>query len=300
LLPQAWFDLLLTVRCDTGKLPDGTLIRYHKISSMGNGFTFELESMLFWALTQAAEDLVPDDDSRYSSGTHRCSVYGDDIICRSKTVPLLKRVFAVCGFLLNDDKSFWEGPFRESCGKHYFCGCDVTPVYVRRNIEKPEDLFLLGNSLKRWASINHMMDPRYRLVYDYIVGHLPDRLRKPRIPDGYGDGALYGSFDEVKPSFKYSKRHGTYIYRAEVLTRVRCKCHPSDSSYDSLDQVYNGLGGLLTSLNTAQLRRSYNDDYRYVNDHNEIISSNACDDGVVIPGHYRVRFSSLIIYEWLD
>jgi hypothetical protein len=298
LLPQAWFDLLLTVRSDEGILPDGTRITYQKMSSMGNGFTFELESMLFWALAQACEDLVPDVDG--SRGTHRCSVYGDDIICRVETVPLLKRVFSVCGFLLNDDKSFWEGPFRESCGKHYFHGIDVTPVFVRREATGPEDIILTANMLKRWAAVNRMWDPRYKRVYDYLVSRLPPELRDPRIPDGYGDGALFGYLDEVLPQFKYSKKAGTHVYRAQVLTRARCKCHPSHNQYEALDAIYNGTGGLLVKLNSSQKNEAYDRDYVYVNKYNEVVPRPCAEDIVPLPGHYRTRFSSLVIYEWLD
>jgi hypothetical protein len=107
-----------------------------KFSSMGNGFTFELESLIFWALSKSVSDFV--------------SVYGDDIIvdstCRDRFVDL----FRFCGFTTNESKSFWSGPFRESCGKHYFQGTDVTPIYQKDSDENIENLLASLNRLRRW------------------------------------------------------------------------------------------------------------------------------------------------------
>ena len=49
LLPQDWLDHMLSMRSQVGEW-DGGVIPYRKISSMGNGYTFELETLLFYAL----------------------------------------------------------------------------------------------------------------------------------------------------------------------------------------------------------------------------------------------------------
>jgi hypothetical protein len=179
---------------------------------MGNGYTFELESLLFWALAKSVtqvDDIV--------------SVYGDDIIVPSAVVPTLQKVFDYVGFTLNMDKSFWTGQFRESCGKHYFNGYDVSPVYHKTNGESPKDeimkLILLANNMRRWIGVSHAT--QYSAIHSFIVQHLPEFWAKPRIPEGVGDGALIGSLAEVLPQYGWCKnlRVGP-CFHATVLVRV--------------------------------------------------------------------------------
>lgn len=88
-----------------------------KFSSMGNGYTFELESLIFLAV------------ARSICGDHKVSVYGDDIIVPSTYSREVLRALYLLGFSPNDDKTFTSGPFRESCGGDFFLGVNVTPVY---------------------------------------------------------------------------------------------------------------------------------------------------------------------------
>lgn len=212
LLPPAWAELIMLTRSEVGIMPDGTEINYEKVSSMGNGYTFELESLLFWALTMSVtskDDVV--------------SVYGDDIIAPAYCIPTLQQVFDYVGFKLNMDKSFWTGQFRESCGKHYFNGYDVSPVYHKTNGETKKDeimkLILLANNLRRWIGIDYAT--QYSSVHSWVVQHLPDFWAKPRIPDGVGDGALIGTLAEVLPTFGFCKRIQVGpCFHATVLVRV--------------------------------------------------------------------------------
>jgi len=111
-------------------------------SSMGNGFTFELESLLFYAITRVV--------ARRSGVKGRISVYGDDIICHRSIVPRLTRLFAWLGFRVNSKKTHSRGSFRESCGKHYNAGHDVTPFYIRREVLTVSDLILHLNHILSW------------------------------------------------------------------------------------------------------------------------------------------------------
>jgi hypothetical protein len=141
-LPPEWFMLLNDLRVHSTKI-DGKIHSLSMFSSMGNGFTFELESLLFWALTRAI--------ARLSRVKGKISVYGDDIICPAVLGPRLQRVFAWYGFKLNSSKSNWTGGFRESCGKHYYRGWDVTPFYIRGPVRSQMDLIRLLNQLLVWS-----------------------------------------------------------------------------------------------------------------------------------------------------
>lgn len=191
MMPPEWFNALEQCRTTMGRLPSGKILFYQKFSSMGNGFTFELESLIFYALTWACCNHLGLKEASIS-------VYGDDIICPTEAVPLLFEVLEYAGFKPNQEKSFWSGPFRESCGKHYFQGKDVTPFYIRKPLDHYAEILLLHNNLYRWCSRNsEFSDVDWvSLVLDRISGSLPSVLTAARIPDGIGDGALIGTWDE--------------------------------------------------------------------------------------------------------
>lgn len=300
LLPHEWYHLLLETRSDVGVLPDGEQVCYNKISSMGNGFTFELESMLFWAITQACEDEV---SRSYGDKTYRCSVYGDDIICRIKTVSILKHVLELCGFKLNDEKSFSQGPFRESCGKHYFNGIDVTPFFVRGPIISTLDLIGLCNRLRRWSrSCLGIDDPRYVDLYKWCVSYLPPFWQVAYIPDGLGDGALYGYLDEVKPGFSKSG-----VYKAPVLLVKERTVNEKQRRYDPLSQVFFGRGGYTAALRDLDAKSRFEGapDLKQVRGNDEDILQRLCGNAqarsvLTEPGDLIVQKKHICITEWSD
>jgi hypothetical protein len=171
LLPNDWFFFLKRFRTGNARF-EGSVISLEKFSSMGNGFTFPLETLIFYAIAYGVcvELGLPWREVR---------AYGDDIICPSAAYPLLESVLVQVGFEVNRSKSFSEGPFRESCGADYFQGIDIRPVYIKDRI-LVSDLFRLHNSYYRafdfeaTAAISEMFDPCIKLYG----------------PDGYGDGHL--------------------------------------------------------------------------------------------------------------
>lgn len=175
LLPVEWFWLLDDLRVKS-VLVDGNNVDLHMFSSMGNGFTFELESLLFYALARSVA---------YFSGIKgKISVYGDDIIAPSDLCPRLVRVFSFVGFKINTKKSFWRGPFRESCGGHYHLGIDVTPFYIRGPIREVSSLIRALNQLCKWD----------RLVFS-------DINQSPYKPNSY----YFTSYEVARFHLKWSK-----------------------------------------------------------------------------------------------
>lgn len=123
LLPSDWVSLLGILRSEHYSYK-GQLRRYEKWSSMGNGYTFELETLLFAGITKAA-CIVEKSSTPWA-------VYGDDIICPTQCTELIVQTLEWLGFALNQDKSYPTGPFRESCGKDYFLGHLVRPFFLRK------------------------------------------------------------------------------------------------------------------------------------------------------------------------
>lgn len=145
LLPPAWFELLDMARSGYASMPDGKTISLNKFSSMGNGYTFELETLIFYAITQVVVEEV-------GAVPAIVSVYGDDIILPGAAYSRLCEVFQVFGFKVNPEKSYASGQFYESCGEHYFGGANVTPVYQKELLRDLPELVRAANRLYRWAA----------------------------------------------------------------------------------------------------------------------------------------------------
>jgi len=233
LLPADWFEALCLCRSEVGILPGGVKHTFEKISSMGNGYTFELESLIFWALARSVQDLKEVSD-------RRLGIYGDDIVIHNSVSADLIELLDYCGFKTNVEKTFVSGPFRESCGKHYFYGKDVTPFYVKAPLDTLQRTFWFANSLRQWVS--QLKDPeRYQKFYSYVVKTVPAHQRY-LVPRSLGsDCGFWASLDEATPAYHQWKQ--SYSTR---LLRNRRKAHRPDGSPAVL-HWFNMSGGELGS-----------------------------------------------------
>jgi hypothetical protein len=143
LLPDTWFAILRDLRTPSVSI-DGDEVTLEKFSAMGNGYTFELESLVFWSLIKAIR-------SRFGCFDLPFGVYGDDLIIDSRLGGALIALLAEVGFRTNVDKTFLEGRFYESCGKHYFDGIDVTPPYQKEVVGCLSSAIRCANRIYRWA-----------------------------------------------------------------------------------------------------------------------------------------------------
>lgn len=137
LLPPEWFSFLNAIRSPSFIL-DGQQHRYEKFVSMGNGFCFPLESLIFGAAARAALRIT---------GDHTMSVYGDDIIVPQSSSLVLIEILRYLGFRTNVSKTFVHGPFRESCGTDFFDGTNVRPFTLNYIPASLRDYIKIGNGL---------------------------------------------------------------------------------------------------------------------------------------------------------
>ena len=167
LVPIVWFTLLDSIRSEVTVIGGEEHVN-EMFSSMGNGFTFELESLVFWAIARTVCYF------RGISGS--VSVYGDDIIVPVAAAEDLVWVLSYFGFEVNPDKSFWEGPFRESCGGHYHYGMDISPFYIRRPVDSLVEAILLANNIRCWSALDGMsvLDDTLFPLWEYVVSHIPE------------------------------------------------------------------------------------------------------------------------------
>jgi hypothetical protein len=143
LLPDDWFFALNALRTKF-TVYESEKIYLNKFSAMGNGYTFELESLIFFALIGAVYDYLGLRDDL-------AGVYGDDLIVTRTAAKAVIRILNECGFEVNTSKTYLRGRFFESCGKHYFDGKDVTPPYQKEVIQDFPSAVRAANRLFRCA-----------------------------------------------------------------------------------------------------------------------------------------------------
>ena len=198
-LPVDWFNLLFAVRTGTTRVA-GKRTALEKMSAQGNGYTFPLESLIFWTLaTSCVDEVCP-------GKGHEVSVFGDDIIIPVEAVPLMRLVLHAAGFWLNETKSYWEGPFRESCGADFLSGIDIRPVY-QKTLVTPASLFTLHNGFVRRGMTE---------LANWVLSRIHPALVLFG-PDGYGDGHL------LSESWKGRSKHRSRGYEGlifDTFTRI--------------------------------------------------------------------------------
>lgn len=151
--PPYVLALMMEFRSAEVELPDGSSVPLHMVSSMGNAFTFPLQTMLFSCIVLGVYSALG--ITAYKPYHHRSNwgVFGDDIIVEAKAYDLVVNLLGRFGFTVNMDKSFATGPFRESCGADFLSGYDVRGIYCQ-TLRSKQDVYSLVNRLNVWSS-NH-------------------------------------------------------------------------------------------------------------------------------------------------
>lgn len=175
-LPPDWFSLLDCCRSKFSSVPSDGGPRWRlleKFSSMGNGFTFELETFVFTSLLSVAFGLTPGID---------LWVFGDDIILPKRYFDSACNLLSVFGFTPNLRKSYKDGPFYESCGGNLHSGIDVTPLRLKGPLEDVAELYAFHNACARRGFPRKVL----RLIRNLI----PKPLQFPG-PEQLGDVVLH-------------------------------------------------------------------------------------------------------------
>lgn len=189
--PERWVHLFDVSRSTHVRLPDGSYHLLEKVSSMGNGFTFELESLLFYAVCKT---FVPFNE------LDQVSVYGDDIICPSKYAPAVIDALEFLGFSVNERKSFLAGNFFESCGTDWFKGQNVRPFYLKGGSGNIPYALQIANKLRLYASRVcgfQYCDRRFQPVWVSLKQRIPKVWKRCLVPPALGDTGLIVSKHEA-------------------------------------------------------------------------------------------------------
>lgn len=236
LLPPIWYDLLNKARHHKTQI--GNYVHDLELfSSMGNGFTFELETIIFLAIAMTLPN-----HKILTSNDGDISVYGDDIICRDEDYDLLVSRLEHFGFKVNSSKSFsGQSWFRESCGADFFAGVDVTPIYLRGRVDvcNLQTLYVLPNKIRQISLAifgDIPQNTRFARAYAIAIRCIPKQYRITGIDLSSEElnhvetphGWLHTTFSRDK--------HKQVIYqRCFVPTPVRKKLYRSDGSQNFTD-----------------------------------------------------------------
>ncbi len=230
-LPRPVRDLLWSLRSpsgvritrsDTGLAEES--LELHMVSTMGNGFTFPLETLVFSCVVVACIKSVGVKPCRpYTLSLPRSGedinslgywgVFGDDIICHKRVALRVNRLLDLLGFEVNHDKSFIEGVFRESCGRDFFKGRDVRGVFIKR-LDTPESRYVAINALNVWSAKTGISLPK-------TVRRLVASVRWLPIPPAENhDAGIRVPFEMVRP-FQRRNSNKAAIYSRRVSSPKR-------------------------------------------------------------------------------
>lgn len=213
LLPEEWYHWMDLTR-SRRVLIDGQWVELEKFSSMGNGFTFDLETLIFYALAWAVS---------VDAGANPfwVTAYGDDLIVPTMVQEQFLKLFSDCGFAVNTAKSYFSGPFRESCGHDYYEGRNIRGVYIK-SLGTAIDVMKVHNRFFEWSRRTGIDSAKLR---DELAQSCPLLLRY-RVPMILGDVGLFSSFDEACPPVardhpRYSGWEGFRIRTIKPVMRER-------------------------------------------------------------------------------
>jgi hypothetical protein len=239
LLPPDWFHLLCIFRSDVGSYGED---RFHwqKFSSMGNVFTFELETLIFHALA-----LVVTREAGLNE--YWVNTFGDDVILPGIVAQPYLDLCTLLGFTANTEKTFVSGHFRESCGSYWYDGLDIKPIHLKEGFPNVEALYKLANSVRRYAhriSDNTVCDIRFKHCWLYLYTQCPKSLRF-QIPEGFGDIGFIDNFDVTIPKLR-KLGCGWEGYSFPALRT------------SSVTRIHEGDGMLLARLKNRSIDRAAN------------------------------------------
>lgn len=176
---------------------------------MGNGTTFPVETLLFVAACHAI-------NPQYRPGKD-FTVYGDDIVYPSDKARDLLKLLRVLGFSRNVDKTFIDGPFRESCGEDWFGGVAVRPFVLDYALDSVQNIFKFLNQTKSRPLWSDFFEP----ARDYVLRLLPNKLHLYRPFPGAIDSAIDSSLD-VCISCPHVRYLGNGVWKwRELVSRPR-------------------------------------------------------------------------------
>lgn len=225
---RSWWELLDSLRAPMTRV-GRRWYRLKKFSSMGNGFTFELESALFATMARTVIRSAGGDPDLV-----KC--YGDDLIVPVDHYRDVVAALRLFGFTPNMKKTFAEGPFRESCGGDFFEGVPVRAHYLESLPDEPQHWISLANGLRRAAGGDDLHLSRWEIVrrtWHRAQDPIPIHIRDCRGPSHLGDIVIHDEPDRWRRSQNAPKfRRETEVREGGKRVKIEI-CEDADDSWNS-------------------------------------------------------------------
>ncbi len=213
-------DAVQSCRSLRADVPGHGIIPLTKFASMGSALCFPIEAMVFTTIVfmgiERAHRVKLHEHSikRYHG---KVRIYGDDIIVPVEYARSVSECLELFGLKVNRHKSYWNGNFRESCGKDYYAGFDVTTIKVRRELpSRRRDV----DSLVSTVSLrNQLYDKGFRRVPAYLDRILGSILKY--YPEVEATSPILGkhTVEGVSPSGYDRKTHSPTVRGWVVKSR---------------------------------------------------------------------------------
>ncbi|DAD51085.1 RNA-directed RNA polymerase [ssRNA phage SRR7976299_11] len=210
--PPMWHEVLSDLRSSHTQIRDirgkKHWVRLEKFSSMGNGFTFELETALFAAIVMTVM-------RGQAILGHNVFVYGDDIICPSEFYSEVSAALRFCGFTPNPMKSFSTGYFRESCGGDFLKGVAVRPYFLKEDCNEPQQFISLANGIRRLSlqGTNPDLRAHLRRAWFSALDCIPTPIRACRGPEDLGDLVIHDDEEKWNTRWRANGIRYVRVYR---------------------------------------------------------------------------------------
>ncbi len=167
-------------------VPGKGVIRLAKFASMGSALCFPMEALVFSTVVfMGIEKALNTQFTRKSDFRRfvgKVRLFGDDIIVPKEYVIDVIGELESFGFKVNSDKSFWTGKFRESCGKEYFSGYDVSIHRVRSLL--PSSRRTVAELVSTVELRNHLYTGGYASAVEYLDSIIERIIPFPRVLSG--------------------------------------------------------------------------------------------------------------------
>jgi hypothetical protein len=201
-------EALDACRSRRADVPGHGVLRLAKYASMGSALCFPVEAMvfttiIFLGIQRSLNTSLTRKDIQSLSGSVR--VYGDDLIVPIRQVRMIVKTLEHFGARVGLSKSFWTGKFRESCGKEFYNGRDVSICRVRRSLPSTItdateviSTVSLRNQLAEvgcFGGTVELLDNRLRKILKYFPEVGPDSSILGRVTTGSPDNGQLTRWD---------------------------------------------------------------------------------------------------------
>jgi hypothetical protein len=243
ILPKWVYDLLVMYRTPFTSI-EGERVELNMVSTMGNGFTFPLQTMLFSCVVRAVASSLNVRLGRASGRGAKWGVFGDDIICPTEMSDRVVHLLTLLGFRVNREKSYTEryGRFRESCGGDYYYGHNVRGVYIK-TLKTPQSRYVAINLLNEWSA-------KWLIPLPQALGYLQDSVRHLAVPpfSAIDSGIrIPQNLTLNRYGLWYSQKNGSFLYRSYeawvpmICVKDGCVSLPR-GNFQLRDRMYNPNG----------------------------------------------------------